>query len=98
MESDRNKLAYGDPFFIQCVHLLDRINHVFMSIHKIKKCVTVSMNTVATKHRIVKVWTHRSELPQGNLPQYLTQPEITRKRQFKLIPFFYSMCTSSRQN
>ena len=30
----------------------------------------------------VKVWTQKSELPQGNFLHYLTTPKITKQRPF----------------
>ena len=37
----------------------------------------------------VKVWTRKSELPQGNFLRSLTQPEITIQRPFKLADIEY---------
>ena len=57
--------------------------HVFMSSRvKDKKIVTVSLRTVAIPHIYVKVWTLKSEFPQGDFLRYLTAPGITRQ-----IPF-----------
>ena len=39
----------------------------------------------------VQVWTHKSELPQGNFLRYLTQTEITRQRAFKLTYIEYDL-------
>ena len=41
--------------------------------------MTVSMRTLGIPHFEVKVWTHKSELLQGNFLDFLTKPENTRQ-------------------
>ena len=42
------------------------------------------MSRVAIPNLEVKVWTRKSELPQGDFLSYLTQPENTRQLPFEL--------------
>ena len=56
-----------------------------------KEGVTVSMNTVAITNLEVKVWTRKSELPQGNFLHSLTPPKITRLRPFELTDTEYDI-------
>ena len=49
----------------------------------------LSMNIFAIPNIDVKVCTHKSELSQGNLLHFLTQPKITRQRTFELTGIHY---------
>ena len=49
------------------------------------------MYTVAIPNLEVKVWTRKRELTQKNFLRYLTQPEITRQRPFKLTDIEYDI-------
>ena len=49
------------------------------------------MNTVSIPNLDVKVWTWESELPQGNFPRFLTQPEIKIPRPFELTEIWYDL-------
>ena len=59
--------------------LLQWISWCFCSWCKRQKIMTVSMRTLAIPHFEVKVWTHKSELLQGNFLDFLTKPENTRQ-------------------
>ena len=85
MESDVNQLSAG-------VLVCNAIN-TYHGWHKQRfyveplktKIVTVSIKTFAITNVDVKVWTRKSEFPQGNLLCVLTQPEIIRQRIFNVI-------------
>ena len=47
---------------------------VYVAPCKRQKTVTVPMNTVAMPNLKVKVWTHKSEFPQGKSLCFSTQP------------------------
>ena len=49
----------------------------------------MSTNTVDITNIDIKVWTRKSELPQGNHLSSLTQSEITRQRPFELTNIHY---------
>ena len=49
----------------------------------------MSINTVDIPNIDVKVWTRKSEVPQGNLIRSLTKTEITRQRPFGLTYIEY---------
>ena len=49
------------------------------------------MNTITIPNLDVKVWTRKSELPQGNFLRSLTQPKISRQIPFKLIEIEYDL-------
>ena len=67
---------------IKYIHLLDGINHFFMSIHvKDKNCDCVNIG--------VKVWTRKSDFPHGNFPRSLIYPEATIQIPFKLMLIEY---------
>ena len=47
------------------------------------------MSTVAITNLGVRVWTRKSDLPQGNFLHSLTQPKIARQITFELIDIEY---------
>ena len=47
------------------------------------------MNTVSIPNLDVKVWTWKSEFPQGSFLHSLTSPKITRQISFKLTDIEY---------
>ena len=49
------------------------------------------MNAVAVPNLEVKVWTHKTELPQGNFLRSLIQPKITSQRTFELTEIEYDL-------
>ena len=53
--------------------------------------MTVSMNTVAISNIEVKVWTQKSELPQGSFLRSLIQPKITRQIHVELTDIDYDL-------
>ena len=53
--------------------------------------MTVSMNPVAITNIDVKVWTRKSELPQGSLLLSLTQPKTTIQIPVELTDIEYDL-------
>ena len=53
--------------------------------------MTVSMKKVAMLNIDIKVWTRKSDFPQGNLLRSLTQHEITGQRSFKRTGIEYDL-------
>ena len=46
------------------------------------------MSTVGIPNLDVQFWTQKSDLPQGNLLRFLTQPEITIQK-IELMDIYY---------
>ena len=91
MELDGNKLASDDLVCNAKYISPGRNQKTFMLIHIKTKTVTVPMNTVSIPNLEAKVWTQKSEFPQGTFLRYLTQPEITRQRPFELTDIYYDL-------
>ena len=53
--------------------------------------VTVSIEIVSIINLDVKVWTQKSELPEGIVLSSLTQPKITGQRPFELTYIEYDL-------
>ena len=66
VESDGNQLASGDLVCNTIYTFPGRNKSQFYVNTYIYKRVTVSMKTVAIGNLDIKVWTQRSNLPQGN--------------------------------
>ena len=73
---------------MQYIYLLYKKTFLCQNLKR-EKIVTVSINTVDITDLDVKVWTQKSELPQGNSRRYLTQPKSRRQITFKLIYIEY---------
>ena len=79
-------------FTMQYKHLMDGINHDFMSSHiKKLKSATVSMNTVSIPNISIKFWTCKSEFSLIKFLCSLTPPKITRQRPFELTYIDYDL-------
>ena len=80
VESDGNQLASGELFCSAIYTSPERHKSRFYFVpFKIKKSVTLSMNTVGIPNLYIKVWTHKSDFPQGDFLRSLTQPKITKQ-------------------
>ena len=53
--------------------------------------MTVSINTFDIPNIDVKVWTSKSDFPQGSFLRSSTQPEIKRQRPFELTDIEYDI-------
>ena len=92
VEPDGNKLAYSD-LFCNTIYTYTVWHKSFFYVDPYirQTTVTMSMKTVAIPNTEIKVWTRESDSQQEYSLRYLTQPEITRQRNFDLTDIEYDL-------